>query len=173
MDTNYFEHFDLPVSFQPNLEELRKRYLKISKENHPDFAIGQDDAYEAALLATSLNNQAYKVINDEFERIRYVLELKGLPVRQEDKLPPDFLMEMMEWNEEIMDAGMEEDAVKLKDISTRFESLEKSFLDRLNQAVSAYELSNDEALLTEIKETYLQRKYLLRLRDSIDKFARL
>ena len=173
LEANYFDHFGIPVSFIVDAEKLRKQYLQFSKQNHPDFAAGDDAAYEQALLQTSLNNQAYKTLSSVSERIPYVLDILGQPVSKEDKLPPMFLMDMMEWNERIMDVGMSDDKSALSQVTTDFEKLEEEFEIKLNGLLEAFESSNTESLLQEIKESYLQRKYLLRIRDSINKFARL
>ena len=173
MEANYFDHFDIPVSFTPDEADLRKKYLAFSKQHHPDFSAGDDAKYEQALLKTSLNNQAYKTLSDSFERIRYTLEILGETVSHDDKLPPDFLMEMMDWNERIMEVGMGEEPDRLVVLTKDFETLESSFDESLNKTLKAFESSGDKALLQEIKKSYLQRKYLLRLRDSINKFARL
>ncbi len=173
MEQNYFDHFDLPVQFQLDLESVRKKYLVISRQNHPDFAAGEDEAYEQALMATSFNNQAYNVLSNNYERIKYVLELLGSPISTDDKLPPTFLMEMMDWNERIMEAGMTDDSTTLSTLSVEFDALEKSFDAELNEKLAAFDSSKNQELLEEIKKSYLERKYLLRLRDSIDKFARL
>ncbi|MBO6517902.1 MAG: Fe-S protein assembly co-chaperone HscB [Bacteroidia bacterium] len=172
MSDNYFEHFGIEVGFQIDLEALRKKYLNISRNHHPDYAAGDDAAYEQALLMTSLNNQAYKTLSDFDERIKYVLEHLGHPISTDDKLDPEFLMEMMEWNERIMEAGMEEPE-QIQTLSNDFQGLEEGFQQRMEAAIKAFETKHDDAELGRIKEIYLQRKYLLRLRTSIDKFARL
>lgn len=173
MDRNFFEHFGIPVSFLPDQSELRKKYLAFSRQHHPDFSAGDDQAYESALLQTSLNNQAYKTLSEPLELIKYTLEVLGEPVSQDDKLPPDFLMDMMEWNEKIMEAGMEDDSAALQGITKEFEALESQFDQEMKSVLQSYENTGNQALLSEIKKSYLQRKYLLRLRESINKFARL
>ncbi len=173
MEANYFDHFGITISFVVDAEKLRKQYLKFAKMNHPDFAAGDDAAYEQALMQTSINNQAYKTLSESSERIPYVLGLLGNSVSHDDKLPPTFLMEMMEWNERIMDVGMSDDKEGLNQVTADFEKLEAEFETQMEAFLSGYESSKEESLLQKIKESYLQRKYLLRIRDSINKFARL
>lgn len=172
-EANYFDHFGVEVSFLPDEQVLRKKYLQLSRDNHPDYSAGNDEKYEKALIATSLTNQAYKTLTDFDQRIKYVLELKGQPISTDDKLDPAFLMEMMEWNEEIMEVGMEEDGDKIKALSERFGGVENEYKQRLLDLIKEEETTQNPGGLGRIKEIYLQRKYLLRLRNSIDKFARL
>ncbi len=173
MSQNFFEHFSIEVRFLPNLEEVRKQYLKISKEHHPDFSAGNDQAYEQALIITSHNNQAYKALTDFDERIKYVLELLGDPISTDDKLEPSFLMEMMDWNERIMEVGMEENHTEIEKLSAKFLAIEEEFKGKLIDLIEQYDSTQQREKLASIKVIYLQRKYLLRLRNSIDKFARL
>ncbi|MCX6298040.1 MAG: hypothetical protein NTY72_02940 [Bacteroidetes bacterium] len=34
---NYFELYQIPVSFQPDLLAVKKRFYQLSREYHPDF----------------------------------------------------------------------------------------------------------------------------------------
>lgn len=157
----------------PDQAKLRKAYLKISRENHPDFSAGDEELYETSLQKTSENNEAYNTLSDFEARLKYVLQLKGYALQQDDKLDHGFLMEMMEWNERIMDVGMMEDAGEIKRLTEDFEALRSTYETKLKARIEAYEASGEEAELKAIKEIYLQRKYLLRLNESIDKFAAL
>jgi len=96
---NFFSFFGLPVSLSIDLPSLRKVFLENSRRFHPDFhTLSSDEEQEKALEMSSLNNEAFKVLSDTDARIRYVLELKGLlgADSKEEKLPQDFLMEMMD-----------------------------------------------------------------------------
>jgi molecular chaperone HscB len=58
------------------------------------------------LEITANLNKAFKTFQNSDDTIKYVLQLKGL-LEEEEKyqLPPDFLMEVLEINEKLMDAG--------------------------------------------------------------------
>lgn len=173
MSANYFELFDLPVSFQPDKKLMRQAYLRLSREFHPDFHAEDSEAYNEALQKTSEINEAYKVLSDHFECIRYVLSLNGVTITSDDKLSPDFLMEMMEWNERFMEAQMGAEATEIEKLASDFGELEASFQDRLKQRIETFEASADKMVLEQIKESYLHQKYLLRLKDQVNKFAAL
>ena len=100
---NHFELFGLPVSIKIDRGKLAQKYFELQKKYHPDFfAQGTEHEQEEALEISSQLNKALKIFKSEDETIKYVLQLKGL-LEEEEKyqLPPAFLMEMMELNEEL------------------------------------------------------------------------
>src|SRR3954470_11591822 len=109
---NHFELFEIPVTLQPDLQQVKQKFYLLSRKYHPDFFTQENDFEQAeALEKSSQVNKAFKVFQNRDETIKYVLQLKGL-LEEEEKynLPADFLMEMMELNEQMMDAKMEADA---------------------------------------------------------------
>ena len=92
---DHFERLGLPRRFSVNLAELEWHYLGRSRDAHPDFASGDEDA--AAAL-----NEAYATLKEPFRRAEHLLALLGGPSAKDDKsLPPAFLMEMLELREQI------------------------------------------------------------------------
>src|SRR5882672_7543828 len=102
---NYFELFEIPVSLLVDKNVLAKKYFELQKKFHPDFYAQETEFEQAnALEKSSQINKALKVLRNSDEIIKYVLQLKGL-LEEEEKyqLPPAFLMEVMELNEELSD----------------------------------------------------------------------
>ncbi|MEO6548436.1 MAG: iron-sulfur cluster co-chaperone HscB C-terminal domain-containing protein [Ferruginibacter sp.] len=111
---------------------------------------------------SSLINKALKVFQQPDLTIQYVLPLKGMLLENEQyKLPPAFLMEMMELNEKLV----EEDASSFKQ---EISGLEKTLYEEVKSIVENYNvsISSIEKLLT-LKEYYFKRKYLYRILDRI------
>ena len=97
---NYFELFEIPVSFNVDKTLLAKKYFELQKKYHPDFfSQGSEAEQEEALERSSQVNRALKIFKHPDETIKYLLQLKGL-LEEEEKyqLPPAFLMDMMELN---------------------------------------------------------------------------
>ncbi len=74
---NYFELFDLPLSFVIDETVVKNRYDQFIDKYRPDFSdtnggLQQVDGKEKILLAEA----AYLVFQNSDETIRYVLELK-------------------------------------------------------------------------------------------------
>lgn len=164
---NYFEIFQIPMALKVNKEELKSRYFELCRKYHPDyFANGSEQEQEAALENSSLLNKAFKTFQHPDETIKYVLTLKGL-LQEEEKyeLPPSFLMEVMEINEQLMEMDNEDEKAGL--IST-INELEKQFYEPVKEMVEHYQegITSKEALL-QIKEYYYKKKYLDRIKNRI------
>lgn len=170
---DYFDFYNLDELFFINEIELKQAYLKKSKENHPDFHIGDDTRYEEALEATSTNNQAYKALNSLNRRVQYILHKNGLLDNDKNALPPAFLMQMMDVNEEVMDLQMEPDAAKAKKIKQNITEMATTYRLKLQEACATADKDtvDRDSVLKEVKEIYLKQKYVLRLIESVDKFA--
>jgi molecular chaperone HscB len=106
-----------------------------------------------------------KTFQDPDETIKYVLQLKGL-LEDEEKyeLPPEFLMEVLEINEQLMD--LEGDAGPI--IRERINELETDIYEPVKQIVEKYQegITSEEELL-QVKEYYYKKKYLDRIKKKI------
>ncbi len=160
---NYFEFYDLPVKFNMDIGQLKRLFLQKSKATHPDyFTLASEEEQDQAMKEAVLNNQAYKVLADKNLRTEYVLSILGIWGEGEKQhLSPDFLMEMMDLNESVMDArGDEELTQKVTQVLT-------NMLQELNKAeapiLEEYDQTGNSALLENVKDFYFKRKYLERL----------
>ncbi len=108
-------------------------------------------------------NKALKVLQQPDQTIKYVLQLKGL-LEEEEKyaLPQDFLMEMLELNDKLVEEDPE-------DFRKEVEALEKGLYDEVKQIVETYDekTATTEDLL-KVKEYYFKKKYLHRILDRLD-----
>jgi molecular chaperone HscB len=168
---NFFEFYELPMKFSIDNALLRQKYFEKSKQFHPDFYINETEAVRDDVLAQStLNNTAFKTLSIDNLRVKYVLEVAGtLGDGDKEILPQDFLMEMMELNEGIM----EKDANTLQGIKTRVSQIENELKTSLKDLCDAYDARGEGELLQSIKTIYLKQKYLLRIKESMLKFAAL
>lgn len=161
---NYFELFELPVSLQVDKAELNKRYIAVQKKYHPDFFTQANEQEQRdALEQSSLANKGLKILQQPDELIHYVLELKGLVTAGEKySLPPDFLMEMMELNEQLT---ADNTAAARQEI----ENLEQALWKPVQSIVENYQDARvSEADLLLLKEYYFKKKYLHRILDRMD-----
>lgn len=167
---NYFELYGIPVSLLPDKKQLKQKFYELSRKFHPDFYT-QENEYERseALEKSSLVNKAYKIFQNPDETIKYVLQQKGL-VEEEEKyqLPPDFLMEMLELNEQLTDAKMEEDASAIADLKETIKKEEDKIYSPVKSIIENYQegKTTDEELL-KVKEYYFKKKYLSRILATI------
>ena len=167
---NHFELFEIPVSFKPDAQQLKKKFYALSRQHHPDFYTLENEVEQAeALEKSSQVNKAFKIFRNLDETIKYVLQLKGL-LEEEEKynLPPDFLMEMMELNEQMMEAKMDEDANSIDRLKNVTADLEEEIYAPVKEIVEKYEeAKTTTAELLRVKEYYYKKKYLNRILAAI------
>lgn len=172
---NYFEFMGLPVAFKIDEAALRKKYYANSRDIHPDYFSLSDEGQRAwALEQTTLNNEAWAVLSDADKRMAYVLRLKGKLTddAKNETLPQDFLMEMMDINEAIMDLQMDFDRERYEKTLREVDELEKNLQDSVQNILENYSESteNDEDL-EKVKIFFLKKKYFLRIRKNLFTFA--
>ncbi|MEO6542165.1 MAG: Fe-S protein assembly co-chaperone HscB [Ferruginibacter sp.] len=157
---NYFELFELPVSLKIDKSKLAQKYFELQKKYHPDFfAQGTEHEQEQALEISSQLNKALKIFKNEDQTIKYVLQLKEL-LEEEEKylLPPEFLMEMMELNEELSDNS----AQQVQDLEDELYSEVKPIIENYDDATAT------TVGLLKLKEYYFKKKYLQRILDRLE-----
>lgn len=156
---NYFELFDIPVSFRTDKADLARKYFELQKKYHPDFfAQATAEEQAEALERSSDVNKALKVLRNEEETIKYVLQLKGL-LEEEEKyqLPSTFLMEMMDLNEDPSGNSVE-----------NINHLEKELYAEVSGIIENYDDAHiTTADLLKVKEYHYKKKYLQRILDRI------
>ena len=166
---NYFEFYNIPISFYPNQADIKKKFYELSKTYHPDFYSDDSDlSKEETLQKSALNNEAYKTLKNFDRRLKYVLELKGaIKSTDKDEIPQDFLMEMMDINERIMEIQFDFDETTYNKLLAEIDTFESELMDSVSGV-----LDKDEHTLTEIdtiKNFYYKKKYLRRLKENIEK----
>jgi molecular chaperone HscB len=173
---NYFEWFGLPISFNPDQAVVKRKFYELSKKYHPDFYINQPvEVQDEMLENATVTNKAYQTLSKPELFLPYVLSLKGLLQDGEQvQLPPDFLLEMMEINEALMELEFDADTQKLAALEAEVAQLEAAISDEFEQYARNFNALSDEnqqASLLKIKDAYFRQKYLLRIRDSLNRFA--
>jgi molecular chaperone HscB len=164
---NYFDLFDIPVQLKVNAASLSKKFFELSKKYHPDyFANESDEAQTEALEKSALLNKAWKTFQNPDATIKYVLQEKGL-LEEEEKyeLPPGFLMEVLEINEQLMDADDPSARDKLQ-LTTN--NLQLEIYEPVKEIVESYQDTvTTEKELLQVKEYYYKKKYLDRIRQQL------
>lgn len=171
---DYFEFYGIPASFSPDQGKIRKQYYANSKKYHPDFYTQESAKKQAEILAlSSKNNEAFKILSDEDLRMKYLLESNGvLTEGNKNEIPPSFLMEMMEFNEQLMELEFDFDQSTLDSLKDQLQQIE----DQLHKEVapilektSVEDTSEDE--LINVKNFFLKKRYLLRIYEKLTTFA--
>jgi len=112
-------------------------------------------------------NKAFKTLLQEDDTIKYVLQLKGL-LEEEEKydLPPAFLMEVLELNEQLMD--LDDDAELKGKIKIVINNLQTTIYEPVKEIIENYQegITTEKELL-QVKEYYYKKKYLNRIIEQL------
>ena len=170
---NYFDFYDVPESFHPDVASLKKKFYELSKHYHPDFYANEDDEKQQEILELStINNKAWQALSDPARRLEYILrQHELLQDGAKPALPADFLMEMMDINERLMEV---DDAGQLAAINAEVLAVDENINQSLHKLTNDYAQLDDtakESRLNEILDIYYRQKYLLRIKESLNTFA--
>ena len=162
----YFELFEIPVHLKVNVTALSKKFFELSKKYHPDYYANDSEEVQAeALERSALLNKAWKTFQNSDATIKYVLQEKGL-LEEEEKyeLPPVFLMEVMEINEQLMDP----DESGVQQLESRINELQSEIYEPVKEIIEGYKdgITTEKELL-QVKEYYYKKKYLDRIRRQL------
>lgn len=106
-EQGHFALFALPVRFRLDEAALNAAWRTLQTQFHPDRAahLSAVEQRRALQWATRIN-EAYNVLRDPLARAAHVLELNGAPVDLERNaaMPPEFLMQQMQWREALEEA---------------------------------------------------------------------
>ncbi len=170
---NYFEFYGIPESFEIDAVSLKKKFYELSKKYHPDFYAAESaEKQEEVLELSTFNNKAYQVLSNADKRTEYILRQHKL-LAEGDKYPlsPDFLMEMMELNEQLIDA---EDEATINTIKVSVKEASDSLNEELAQQTQDFSVKTNfdqEIAFKQILDIYYRKKYLLRIQESLNTFA--
>jgi len=164
---NYFELYEIPLTMKVEKPILDKKYFELQRKYHPDFHSNASEDEQAEMLErSSMVNKGYKIFQSQDDTIKYVLQLKGL-LEEEEKyqLPPEFLMEMMELNEGLLDS----DDSSIQETETKISQAEKHLYEQVQNIIEYYNDANttNEQLLL-VKEYYFKKKYLKRIMERLN-----
>lgn len=167
----YFELFNIPVQLKVNAASLSKKFFELSKKYHPDYFANETEQIQADVLEKSaLLNKAWKTFQNPDATIKYVLQQKGLLAEEEKyELPAGFLMEVLEINEQIMDADGADAATGLK---SKINNLQFEIYEPVKEMVENYQegVTSQKELL-QVKEYYYKKKYLDRIHQQLSGMA--
>lgn len=171
---NFFEFFEIPAAFYLDEGDLKRRFLLNSKKYHPDhFTLESEEKQAEVLELSAMNNQAYKTLSDFDKRMAYLLELKGiLNGESKNEVPQDFLLEMMEINEALMELEFDFDEKVLAEAKSKAEQLEAELLAPIEPVLrdfDEYKTTADD--LKKVKDFYLKKRYVLRILENLNRFA--
>ncbi len=134
---DFFTQFGLPRQYPLDRKVLESAYERLSLEHHPDFFATAPEAEKLrAERMTAGINEGYRVLSDDAARAKYLLGLlSGGQTLDIEALPPGFLMEMFELQEEVEElegAEESEESLASEDSSVRKAALREDVRAKLD-----------------------------------------
>ncbi|MBI5277936.1 MAG: Fe-S protein assembly co-chaperone HscB [Burkholderiales bacterium] len=140
LQSSDFELFGLPERFAQDRAQVDARWKELQREAHPDKFAAQGGAAQRLALQWSVRiNEAYNRLKDPLRRAAYLCQLRGAPIEAEKNtaMPADFLVEQMEWREELEAARGESDLDGLR------QQLEKSLSEHMMRVEDLLDAADD------------------------------
>ena len=158
LQSSDFELFGLAQEFAQDIAALDARWKALQREAHPDKFAAQGAAAQRVAMQWSVRiNEAYQRLKNPLKRAAYLCELQGSPVNAHSNtaMPKAFLMQQMQWREDLEDAVS---AAALETLSVDVAATEKILLQQCENLLDA-------------QHDYAQAVSVVRCLMFIDKFC--
>jgi molecular chaperone HscB len=119
---DHFALFGLPRAFRIDSPALDEHFREFQARVHPDrFARAGESERRVSLQWATRINEAYQTLKNPLSRARYLLGLAGhgVDLGNNTAMPPEFLMEQMEWREAVAEARQAREVAELEDLRHR------------------------------------------------------
>jgi len=167
---NYFEFYQLEPKILLDLNVLRQKFYAKSRELHPDQNNKLDLSENEIQYDSAFNNIAYKTLGSFETRLKYILELESINIesQQKNQLSEDFLMEMLELHEEIIEAKHLNQIEELSKLEDSIRIVEEKNLQEILPYMTDYDSGKKlENTLLNLQQYYYKLKYFNRLKSAI------
>ena len=147
---DYFQLFALPEQFNIDPKLLEANFRKIQSASHPDrFVSAEATEKLASMQLATLSNEAYSTLKNAARRAKYLLEKQGIDAVADTNtaLPMDFLMQQMEWREQLEDAKAAKDIAAMDKLLSVLRSEAKALESELSEL---FDHKKDYAAATEV-----------------------
>ncbi len=130
-----FALLGLPRQFVQDAAQIDDRWKALQRQVHPDKFAAQGAAAQRLALQWSVRiNEARQRLKDPIQRAAYLCELHGQPIGAENNtaMPPDFLIQQMQWREALDEA---DDAASLQDLADEVQQAQQETLHALERTI--------------------------------------
>ena len=160
---NHFATLGVEERFDLDGDELERRYRARSREVHPDrFASASAAERLKSISAATELNEAFRTLKAPLPRAEHLLALRGASIADNEPVPQDFLMEILELREGLqaaLGARQTEAVARMEgDMRARHEAA-------LAQVAALFAAGGD---VEEIKRELVQLRYFQRFLDEIE-----
>lgn len=172
LSRNFFELFDVPVSYEVDLDVIQQRYRELQRATHPDnFVNASAQEKRISMQQTSWINEALNTLKQPVERASYLLKLKGVDINLENEttMDGDFLMEQMEMREALSEVSSKEDPLaELDRISVEIKNKTNAMTGEFSKAYTDNHLDDAREWIRKMQFMQKAEKELDELSASIE-----
>lgn len=166
----HFELFELPVSFEIDLQDLSQRYRELQRVVHPDkFVNASDRERRLSVEKAAAINEAYQILKTPQRRARYMLELQSVSFDDENDtaLDPAFLMEQIELREALSELSQTDDPMaSLNNIMADIKKRITAVLFDIREGLEQEQL--DETQKSSLKQLIHKMQFLNKLQQEAE-----
>lgn len=147
---DYFQLFNLPEQYAIDVKLLEANFRKIQSASHPDRFVNAPASEKlASMQLATLSNEAYGALKNAARRAKYLLERRGIDAVADTNtaLPMDFLMQQMEWREQLDDAKQAKDIESLERLYLQLRAEAKAMEANLGEL---FDVTKDDVAATEL-----------------------
>ncbi|MDY7579669.1 Fe-S protein assembly co-chaperone HscB [Herbaspirillum sp. RTI4] len=163
---NHFDLFHLPARFEMDGAALDKAYHEVQSQVHPDkFAHAGDAEKRVAMQWATRANEAYRTLKSPLKRARYMCELHGIDLQTETNtaMAPGFLMQQMEWREELDDVKHSRDSSALDGLDAALRSALKA---QIASIANLLDKDDYAAAATQVRQLMFLEKFAEEIGDA-------
>jgi molecular chaperone HscB len=175
---DYYEFMGLARNLAMDSELLQKQFYALSRLLHPDrYTRRSEQERRYSLEASSILNDAYRVLRDPIRRAEYVLKEAGFDIGEQKSkdVPPELLEEVFELNMALdeLRSGDEEVLPQLEDSRHKFLGMLEVSDATLDTEFRRHDAERDPELrreaLERIRGILNRRRYIQNLVNEVDK----
>lgn len=167
LQSDDFELFGLEQHFKQDRAVLDARWKDLQRQAHPDKFTAQGAAAQRVAMQWSVRiNEAYQRLKDPLRRAAYLCELHGAPVNAENNtaMPASFLMQQMQWREELDEAVSAEE---LAQISQQCRQAERETLFAIEQLLD--QSQDYAAAVAQVRALMFIERFAADVNDRLDR----
>jgi len=132
---------------------LEKAYHGVQNQAHPDkFAHATGAEKRVAMQWATRANEAYQTLKNPLKRATYLCELNGVDLETESNtaMPTAFLMQQMEWREELDDARAGKNIDALEQLDGALRGAKKEAVARIEMLLDADDFAGAAQLVRQL-----------------------
>jgi molecular chaperone HscB len=165
---DFFQLFEVPVSFEVDLDLIKQRYMDLQKAVHPDkFVNASAQEKRISMQHTSRINEALNTLKQPVDRALYLLKLKGMDINFENETTMDasFLMEQIEMREALSEVRKKNDP--LAELDRVAADVKLKTKNMMNEFSKCYE----EDRLDEARELIRKMQFMQKAKKEINELS--